>query len=255
MEHFAEFFARYPVHGMMNLFARYDQWLLYPDSRDLTTFSSPMGPHHLTTVPHVCVCVWMWSLSRSEEINSEKEDNRMNCTKENPKQHQVVRFHSSCFPQSSIASILAWISKKSMLGCTGLLGSIENHMCMSHYVFKSECLAGEFVETLRGRNGNRYVFIFCFLSVFIFVLRVQCEKKEWHDSNVKSERDESLDEHQDKKESSGWSPGWNKYEYGKIHIVWFSFGKATSLRLPPLCFLHAQHLPQLCGCLSPGYPT
>jgi len=51
VEHFAESFTRYAVYGMMDLFAGYDQRPLHPDSRDLTTFSSPMGPHCLTTVP------------------------------------------------------------------------------------------------------------------------------------------------------------------------------------------------------------
>jgi len=51
VEHFAESFAGYAVYRMMDLFAGYDQRPLYPDSRDLTTFSSPMGPHRLTTVP------------------------------------------------------------------------------------------------------------------------------------------------------------------------------------------------------------
>ena len=35
----------------MDLFARYDQRPLHPESRDLTTFNSPMGPYRLTTVP------------------------------------------------------------------------------------------------------------------------------------------------------------------------------------------------------------
>jgi hypothetical protein len=39
------------VYGMMDLFARYDQCPLHLESRDLTTFNSPMGPHRLTTLP------------------------------------------------------------------------------------------------------------------------------------------------------------------------------------------------------------
>jgi hypothetical protein len=35
----------------MDLFAGYDQCPLHPESCDLTTFNSPMGPHRLTTVP------------------------------------------------------------------------------------------------------------------------------------------------------------------------------------------------------------
>jgi len=63
------------------------------------------------------------------------------------------------------------------------------YMYVSCYAFKSGCLGGEFIETLRGKNRNKYVFILCFLSVFLFVLRIWCEKKKqgWHHSNVKSE--------------------------------------------------------------------
>ena len=51
VEHLAESFAGYAVYSMMDLFAGYDQCPLHPDSQDLTTFNSPMGPHHLTTIP------------------------------------------------------------------------------------------------------------------------------------------------------------------------------------------------------------
>ena len=51
VEHLAESFTGYVVYGMMDLFARYDQHPLHPDSQDLTTFNSPLGPHHLTTIP------------------------------------------------------------------------------------------------------------------------------------------------------------------------------------------------------------
>ena len=51
IEHFAESFTRFIVYGMMDLFARYDQYLLHPEFRDLMTFNNPVGPHHLTTVP------------------------------------------------------------------------------------------------------------------------------------------------------------------------------------------------------------
>ena len=51
IEHLAESFARYAVYGMMDLFAGYDQCPLHPDSWDLTTFNSPLGPHRLTTIP------------------------------------------------------------------------------------------------------------------------------------------------------------------------------------------------------------
>ena len=36
---------------MMDLFAGYDQCLLHPDSWDLTTFNSPLGPHCLMMIP------------------------------------------------------------------------------------------------------------------------------------------------------------------------------------------------------------
>ena len=51
VKHLAESFAGYVVYGMMDLFAGYDQHPLHPDSRDLTTFNSPLGPHCLTTIP------------------------------------------------------------------------------------------------------------------------------------------------------------------------------------------------------------
>ena len=51
IEHLAESFSGYAVYGMMDLFAGYDQWPLHPESWDLTTFNSPMGPYRLTTVP------------------------------------------------------------------------------------------------------------------------------------------------------------------------------------------------------------
>ena len=51
VEHLAESFSGYAVYGMMDLFAGYDQRLLHVDSRDMTTFNSPLGPHRLTTLP------------------------------------------------------------------------------------------------------------------------------------------------------------------------------------------------------------
>ena len=50
VEHLAELFSRYAVYGMMDLFAGYDQCPLHIDSRDMTTFNSPLGPHRLTTL-------------------------------------------------------------------------------------------------------------------------------------------------------------------------------------------------------------
>jgi hypothetical protein len=50
VEQLAESFARYAVYGMMDLFAGYDQCPLYVESRDMTTFSSPLGPQRLTTL-------------------------------------------------------------------------------------------------------------------------------------------------------------------------------------------------------------
>jgi hypothetical protein len=51
VEHLAESFAGYAVYGMMDLYSGYDQRALHKDSRDLTTFGTPLGPHHLTTLP------------------------------------------------------------------------------------------------------------------------------------------------------------------------------------------------------------
>jgi hypothetical protein len=51
VEHLAESFAGYAVYGMMDLYSGYDQRALHEDSRDLTTFGTPLGPHHLTTLP------------------------------------------------------------------------------------------------------------------------------------------------------------------------------------------------------------
>ena len=39
------------VYGMMDLFAGYDQRPLHVNSQNMTTFNSPLGPHHLTTLP------------------------------------------------------------------------------------------------------------------------------------------------------------------------------------------------------------
>ena len=51
VKHLAESFARYAVYSMMDLFAGYDQRLLHLDSQNLTIFNSPLGPHHLMTIP------------------------------------------------------------------------------------------------------------------------------------------------------------------------------------------------------------
>ena len=51
VEHLAESFAGYAVYGMMDLFTGYDQCPLHPDSQDLTTINSPLGPHCLTMIP------------------------------------------------------------------------------------------------------------------------------------------------------------------------------------------------------------
>ena len=51
VEHLAESFSGYVVYGMMDLFTRYDQQPLHPESWDLTTFNSFMGPYRLTTGP------------------------------------------------------------------------------------------------------------------------------------------------------------------------------------------------------------
>jgi hypothetical protein len=51
VEQLAESFAGYVLYGMMDLFAGYDQRPLHVESRDMTTFSSLMGPQCLTTLP------------------------------------------------------------------------------------------------------------------------------------------------------------------------------------------------------------
>jgi hypothetical protein len=51
VEHLAESFAGYAVYGMMDLYSGYDQHALHEDSRNLTTFGMPLGPHRLTTLP------------------------------------------------------------------------------------------------------------------------------------------------------------------------------------------------------------
>jgi hypothetical protein len=51
VEQLAESFAGYVVYGMMDLFAGYDQHPLHVESRDMTTFSSPLGPQRLTMLP------------------------------------------------------------------------------------------------------------------------------------------------------------------------------------------------------------
>jgi hypothetical protein len=51
VEHLAESFVGYMVYGMMDLYSGYDQCALHEESRDLMTFGTPLGPHHLTTLP------------------------------------------------------------------------------------------------------------------------------------------------------------------------------------------------------------
>ena len=51
IEHLAKLFGGYAVYGMMDLFTGYDQRPLHVDSRDMTTFNSPLRPHCLTTLP------------------------------------------------------------------------------------------------------------------------------------------------------------------------------------------------------------
>jgi hypothetical protein len=50
-DHLTEAFAGYAVYGMMDLYGGYDHHPLHPESRDLTTFGTPLGPHRLTTLP------------------------------------------------------------------------------------------------------------------------------------------------------------------------------------------------------------
>jgi hypothetical protein len=51
VEHLAESFAGYMVYGMIDLYSGYDQRALHEDLHDLTTFGTPLGPHHLTMLP------------------------------------------------------------------------------------------------------------------------------------------------------------------------------------------------------------
>jgi hypothetical protein len=48
--HLAESFTGYAVYGMMDLYLGYDQCVLHEESRNLTTFGMPLGPHRLTTL-------------------------------------------------------------------------------------------------------------------------------------------------------------------------------------------------------------
>jgi hypothetical protein len=50
-DHLTEAFAGYTIYGMMDLYGGYDHRPLHPESRDLTTFGTPLGPHRLTTLP------------------------------------------------------------------------------------------------------------------------------------------------------------------------------------------------------------
>src|SRR6201747_2368209 len=50
-DHLTEAFAGYAVYGMMDLYGGYDHRPLDPESRDLTTLGTPLGPHRLTTLP------------------------------------------------------------------------------------------------------------------------------------------------------------------------------------------------------------
>jgi len=50
-DHLTEAFAGYAVYGMMDLYGGYDHRPLHPESRDLTTFGTPLGLHRLTTLP------------------------------------------------------------------------------------------------------------------------------------------------------------------------------------------------------------
>jgi hypothetical protein len=51
VEHLTESFVGYAIYDMMDLYSGYDQRALHVNLRDLTTFSTPLGPHRLTTLP------------------------------------------------------------------------------------------------------------------------------------------------------------------------------------------------------------
>jgi len=51
VKYLAESFTGYAVYGMMDLYSGYDQCTLHEESRNLTTFGMPLGPHRLMTLP------------------------------------------------------------------------------------------------------------------------------------------------------------------------------------------------------------
>ena len=50
-DHLTEAFAGHAIYGMMDLYGGYDHRPLHPQSRDMTTFGTPLGPQRLTTLP------------------------------------------------------------------------------------------------------------------------------------------------------------------------------------------------------------
>jgi hypothetical protein len=51
IEQYAEFFGGRRCYGMFDLFVGYDQHTLAQESRDLTTFQTPLGMYRLTSIP------------------------------------------------------------------------------------------------------------------------------------------------------------------------------------------------------------
>jgi hypothetical protein len=51
IEQYAEFFRGRGCYGMFDLFVSYDQRALAQESRDLTTFQTPLGTYRLTSIP------------------------------------------------------------------------------------------------------------------------------------------------------------------------------------------------------------
>lgn len=51
VDHLAAAFACYACYSILDLLSGYDQRSLHEDSRDMTTFGTPLGPHRLTTLP------------------------------------------------------------------------------------------------------------------------------------------------------------------------------------------------------------
>ena len=50
-DNFSEEFVGFPLFSLLDLFSSYDQWILAPESRDMTAFMTPFGLLRMTTLP------------------------------------------------------------------------------------------------------------------------------------------------------------------------------------------------------------